>query len=92
MVILVLRTWELSNVGTSRYISINIWLLACLTLLFHFRAVTGDLASYLATVYSRMKNMLLLLWVEGVVGRGVVGRGTCGSRVVGDGSRGSRGL
>ena len=27
--------------------------------------------------------MLLLLWVEGVVGRG-----TCGSRVVGDGSRG----
>ena len=32
--------------------------------------------------------MLLLLWVEVVVGRGVVGRGTCGSRVVGDGSRG----
>ena len=36
--------------------------------------------------------MLLFLWVEGVVGREVVGRGTCGSRVVGDGSRGSRGL
>ena len=34
----------------------------------------------------------MLLWVEGVVGRGVMGRGTCWSRVVGDGSRGSRGL
>ena len=30
----------------------------------------------------------MLFWVEGVVGRGVVGRGTCWSRVVGDGSRG----
>ena len=29
------------------------------------------------------------LWVEG---RGVVGQGGCGSRVVGEGSRGSRGL
>ena len=34
----------------------------------------------------------MLLWVEGVVGRGVVGRGTCWSRVVSDGSRGSREL
>ena len=34
----------------------------------------------------------MLLWVEGVVGGGMVGRGTCRSRVVGDGSRGSRGL
>ena len=29
--------------------------------------------------------MLLLLWVEGVVGRVVVGRGGCGSRVEGRG-------
>ena len=36
--------------------------------------------------------MLLLLWVELVVSRGVVGRGACGSRVVGEGLRGSREL
>ena len=34
----------------------------------------------------------MLLWVEGVVGGGVVGPGTCWSRVVDDGLRGSRGL
>ena len=41
-----------------------------------------------------IKNILLLLWVEGVVGRGVMGQGACGSRVgvVGEGWRGSRGL
>ena len=35
---------------------------------------------------------MLLLWVEWVVGRGVVVGGACGSKVVGEGSRGSRGL
>ena len=50
--------------------------------------MTGDLASYLVRLPSNgIKNMLLLLWVEGVVGRGVVGRGTCGSRVIVRGDR-----